>query len=101
MHEFLYIHTLDPARKYLRGLSGKEHAALLEEIQALGNGDPTARTKQLRGPVRELILGHHRLTYFKIDVHLFVVRGFRKKTRKTPLPEIEYAERMYALLKQM
>ena len=66
MHEPPHIHTLDPARKYLRGLPGKEYAALLDEIQALGNGDPTVRTKRLRGPIRELILGHHRLTYFKI-----------------------------------
>ena len=41
----------------------------------------------------------NRIAIFKIDVHLYVVRGFRKKTRKTPLLEIEYAERMYALLK--
>ncbi len=54
---------------------------------------------QLRGPVRELIVGHQRLTYFGLDSVLYFVRGFRKKTAKTPKSQIDYAEKVYKLMK--
>ena len=93
------LRILAPAKKYLAALPSREHAAALDEITALHAGDIPVRTKQLRGPIRELIVGYHRFTYFKIASALYFVRGFRKKSRKTPRSEIEYAEKIYTLLK--
>ena len=59
----------------------------------------SVRTKQLRGSVRELIVGHHRLTYFQLDSVLYFVRGFQKKTAKTPKSEINYAEKVYKMMR--
>lgn len=56
------------------------------------------KTKQLRGPIRELIVGKHRITYFTLDTTIYFVRGFRKKSAKTPRSEIEYAHQVYKIL---
>jgi phage-related protein len=94
-------HVLDGVRKYLTSLSEKEQAVFRSAMDSLGNyGEGLVRTKQLRGPVRELIIAHHRVTYFRVGGILYFVRGFRKKSRKTPRQEIEYAERTYRLLTQ-
>lgn len=56
-------------------------------------------TKQLRGPVRELIVGNHRFTYFRLGNITYFVCGFRKKTVKAPLAKIEYASKIYKIMK--
>lgn len=91
--EFLY-----GAHAYVQSLLPKEQDWIATDITLLCDSSAFVRTKQLRGPVRELIVGNHRITYFKINDTLFFVRGFRKKTRKTPPNEIEYAEHVYSLL---
>ena len=88
------------ADRYIKGLTDAEQIKLAGAIRCLLNNETTAvRTKQLRGSVRELIVGNHRVTYFKLEDSLYFVRGFRKKTAKTPRNEIEYAERIYNALK--
>lgn len=95
----VHLRILSPAQKYLRGLSSHDYATCLEEVAALVAREATVRTKQLRGPIREIIIGPYRFTYFIARNTLYIVRGFRKKTRKTPAAEIEYAEYIYSLLK--
>lgn len=76
-----------------------DQAIVAVQIEYMCLGDfESVRTKQLRGPIRELISGHHRLTYFGLDSMLYFVRGFRKKTAKTPREEIDYAEKIYKML---
>lgn len=94
-------HVLLGAREYLTSLSEKEQAIFKKAMDSLESyGEGLVRTKQLRGPIRELIVAHHRITYFRLANALYFIRGFRKKTRKTPRQEIEYAERTYRLLTQ-
>lgn len=84
------------AKRYLNDISRTNRAAIARDVNALvENNAEGVRTKQLCGPIRELIVGHHRLTYFKLDDALYFVRGFRKKSAKTPRREIEYAEEVY------
>jgi phage-related protein len=63
-----------------------------------GNFD-AVHTKPLKGKVRELIIGRHRISYFLIGNVLYFVRGFPKKSAKTPKQEIEYAMQVYKLMK--
>ena len=99
MNDRFQIRFLESANRYIETLSKTEKANVIGDVYALKSGRPEAvRTKQLRGPIRELIVGHHRITYFKLESTLFFVRGFRKKTQKTPLKEIEYAEAIYRSL---
>jgi len=93
MYEALF---LSPAQEYLDGLGEADRGTLAADIDAMRAGDlATPYTKRLRGPIRELISGHHRLTYFVSGRVIYFVRGFRKKSAKTPRREIEYAERIY------
>lgn len=94
------VRVLEPAQKYLDTLPESEQGAVQADLRTMENEQTamTVKTKQLRGPIRELIVGHHRFTYFKVDTTLYFVRGFRKKTNKTPRQEIEYAENIYRQL---
>lgn len=96
------VHVLHLATTYIQSQSNKEQAFIRAHITALGARDfASVRTKQLRGPVRELIVRHHRLSYFHFEANLYVVRGFRKKSAKTPRKEIEYAEEVYKIITRM
>jgi len=98
----MQVHTFTPATEYLYSLPKLERSRIIEDMQMLAQTDNrSVRTKQLKGPVRELIVGDHRLTYFKFADALYFVRGFRKRTRKTPPAEIEYAEKAYKAVKEM
>lgn len=99
MAESLQLFFLSGAKKYLLGIPDADQAAIDRDTVALARGERDAvHTRQLRGPIRELIKGHHRLIYFQIGSTIFFVRGFRKKSQKIPRREIEYAETMYRKL---
>ena len=91
---------LSPAKDYIATLPESDQGIIAADIDAMRSGDfESVSTKQLRGPIRELIVGYHRLTYFNIKDQLYFVRGFRKKSRKTPKKEIDYAEKIYKMIK--
>ena len=90
---------LEAAKEYIAGLGVAEQGTIDADIKALCSGEfDGVHTKQLRGSIRELIVGHHRLTYFVLGDTFYFIRGFRKKTAKTPKSEIEYAEKVYKML---
>lgn len=89
------------AEKYLAKLLESERALVSAHMYRLGRGEFSAvHTKKLYGPIRELIVGNHRLLYFCIGQALYFSNGFRKKSRKTPKAEITYAYRTYIILKK-
>lgn len=91
---------LEGAKRYIAGISDEDRGVILRGIEALcANDMKSVRTKQLRGKIRELKSGPYRITYFELNRILYFVRGFRKRSAKTPKREIEYAEKVYKLLK--
>ena len=93
------VRQLDAADAYIHSLTPEEQIKIASRVTLLLQGEHSeVRTKQLRGPIRELIVGHHRVTYFRFERTLYLIRGFRKKTQKTPQNEIEFAERIYKRL---
>lgn len=101
MENRLYIIYFSPAQKYIDSLSEREQTSIATETGFLQLREfDLVSTKQLRGPIRELIVGSHRLTYFQIESNLYFVRGFRKKSQKTPRQEIEYAENIYKIIRR-
>ncbi|MDO8552369.1 MAG: hypothetical protein Q7S01_02430 [bacterium] len=79
------LQVLPFAEKYFDDLSLEEQSIVMSDIEDMCIGEIGAvHTKQLRGPIRELIAGHHRFTYFLLSRTLYFVRGFRKKSAKTP-----------------
>lgn len=88
------------AKEYIDTLPGEDQGTIAADITAMGSGDFDAvSTKQLKGPIREMITGYHRLVYFRLNQVLCFVSGFRKKTPKTPKKEIDYAEKIYKVVK--
>lgn len=95
----LRVHVLDPAQRYLDTIDKRVRGRIYADIQALRQGNfAEVRTKQLKGDIRELIRSRHRVTYFKFGFALYFVRGFAKKSQRTPKQEIEYAERLLQLM---
>jgi phage-related protein len=92
--------VLESAQRYIDNLSESEQGAIRADIDAMkfGNYD-SVYTKTLKGKIRELIVGRHRISYFVIRGVLYFVRGFPKKSAKTPKREIEYAEQVYMLMR--
>jgi phage-related protein len=100
MEEKLSTHLFTPAKEYLSTLDPDERAKIMSSIYVIQMGDLSSiHTKQLEGPLRELIVGNHRVTYFVITRALYVVDGFRKKTAKTPKRHIDFAKKMYKYIK--
>ena len=94
------LRFLEPAKMYLKNLSKKDRAMVDADMDEMRfSGESWVKTKRLRGPIRELVVGNHRLTYFTLEAIIYFVRGFRKKSAKTPTIEIEYAEKIYKLLR--
>ena len=97
----LIVQISAAAERYIAKLSAKDKARVMADIKTMADGDiPLVHTKQLKGRIRELISGPHRITYFSINQFLWFVRGFRKTTGKTPKGEIEYAEEAFNAIKQ-
>ena len=94
------LHFLEGFRQYVENIADAGRGAISRDIEAMKKNTTEAiSTKQLRGPVRELIVGNHRVTYFKIRSDIYFVRGFRKKSQKTPKSQIAYAQMMYRFFK--
>jgi phage-related protein len=90
---------LEGAAEYIGTMSDSDQGITKADIDAMEQGEFEAvKTKQLRGKIRELIVGKHRLTYFILDKFIYFVRGFTKKTNKTPPKEISYAEQILKLV---
>jgi phage-related protein len=95
----MQVHIFAWAEEHLRTASNAEQAIIRKHIGKLRSGNVNeVHTKQLKGAIRELIVGSHRLTYFSIGEHLYLIRGFRKKSQKTPKKEILQTERVYKMV---
>ena len=102
MEKYRKVQFLSYATEYIGGVPETDQATIAAHVECMLSGDfESVRTKQLRGSIRELIVGHHRLTYFEFDAGLYFVRGFRKKTAKAPKSEIDYAEKVYKIMKSL
>ena len=91
---------LDDASQYIQSMSESDQGTTKADIEWMEKGEfEVVKTKQLRGKIRELIVGSHRLTYFMTPKFIYFVRGFMKKTNKTPKKEIEFAEQVFQVVK--
>ena len=100
MEKFI-VRFLPRAREYIAGLTRKEQGRVAADIDSMKSGDfDIVATKSLRTPVRELIVGNHRFTYFTLPPLLYFVSGFLKKSQKTPKKEIAYALDIYNQIKK-
>jgi len=91
----------EPAADFLDSLPIEVQAKVLRLIDLLADYGVLLKepyTKQIRGKLRELRvtdrLGEVRILYFAFaERRLILLHGFIKKTRRTPVREIDIAER--------
>ncbi len=84
------------AKEYIIGLPKGERAIIAAHVEIMKTGEfSKVNTKQLRGPVRELIVGSHRISYFVRMHMLCFIEGWRKKSAKTPKRYIDFATDVY------
>lgn len=100
MEKPLRTFFLEGAKEYLDEIPDADKGAIARDIEGIAaNEIAGATTKQLKGPIRELKSGPHRITYFKLGGALYFVRGFRKKSARTPKREIDHAHKIFNILK--
>ena len=91
----------EPAADFIDSLSIPGQAKVLRLIDLLADYGVFLKepyTRQIKGKLRELRItdrsGEIRILYFGITKRrIILLHGFNKKTRKTPVKEIEIAER--------
>jgi len=91
---------LERAERFIRGLDENDRAKIAAAIKTMElGGFQSVEIKSLRGPIRELIVRSYRITFFITKDHIiYFVSGFKKKTRKTPKHEIDYAQNVFKIL---
>jgi phage-related protein len=98
MHEdrIFKMVTLGAAHDFLISLEEMHRSKIASCLIAIRNRRfNTVHVKTLKGKIKELIVNEFRVVFF-IEVNtVYVVRGFVKKSSKTPLGEIEQAEKAY------
>ncbi len=89
----------DSVTSFLKELSANDRTKILSGVSKMEQGAfHSVYIKTLRGPIKELIVKQYRMIFFTQGYIIYFVRVFRKKSRKTPRKEIEYAERIYKLI---
>ena len=93
------IKILEKTKRFIQSLNEKDRAKTAAAITVLSYGDfQSVTVKSLRGPIKELIIKAYRIIFFAKNETLWFVSGFRKKTRKTPLYEIESAQKILDII---
>lgn len=93
------IRLLESVRDFLEKLPAEERGRIAENVQNLQDDDFRLVTiKTLHGPIKEVIIRQYRLVFFRKSEVIYIVEGFKKQSRKTPLRVIERAEKIYKLL---
>jgi phage-related protein len=99
----------EPVRKFLNSISITARAKAMKLIEFLTESGVLLKepyTRQVRGKIRELRIkdsqGAIRILYFTFTGRRFILlHGFIKKTEKTPIRDIELAEkRMFDFLQK-
>lgn len=99
MDTHLRVVFLSTARELVDSLDEKEQTKVYSSVKSLQKSDfETAYVKTLRGPIKELRVRDIRLIFCVEMGTIYFVRGFIKKTPKTPQNEIEVALKIYCAI---
>ncbi|OHA83289.1 MAG: hypothetical protein A2937_04015 [Candidatus Yonathbacteria bacterium RIFCSPLOWO2_01_FULL_47_33b] len=92
------IRFFDEALDFIYQLSEADKAKILAHIKTMETDFDTVYTKLLKSPIRELVVKKYRLLFFIKKNTIYFVRGFIKKSQKTPIQEIHKAEDIYKMM---
>jgi phage-related protein len=87
---------LDDVRVFINKLSPLDSAKILAELKFLEmNRTEVLIIKPLKGKIMELSVRQYRIIFCKTGSMIYVINGFKKQSKKTPLRVIEQAEKVY------
>ena len=92
------VEFFDEALEFIGRLTETDKAKILANIKIMETDFDVVYTKLLRSPIRELVVKKYRLLFFIKVNTIYFVRGFIKKSQKTPIREIEKAENVYKIM---
>lgn len=91
--------VLEEVKDFIDSLPEKDRVKITSEVEALCNSYfGVLYIKTLRGKIKELIVGRYRIIFFIEICIIYLIRIFLKKTKKAPISEIEYAEKIYKII---
>ena len=92
---------LSNVKDFINNLSISDQIKIKGAINALEKGEfQSVYIKHLKGNIKELRVKKYRLIFFIFKQDICFARIFIKKTIKTPIKEIESAEKIYKLFIQ-
>jgi len=92
---------LDKVKTFIKNLREGEQGKIAAQVQMMCDGEfGLVYIRPIRSPIKELIVDKYRFLFFMEKQFIYFVHAFIKKTQKTPIREIEYAERVYKKLTQ-
>lgn len=92
------VEFFDEAIEFIGELPETDKAKILANTKIMETDFDVVYTKLLRSPVRELVVKKYRLLFFIKGNDIYFVRGFIKKSQKTPVREIERVESVYKMM---
>ena len=92
------VEFFEEALEFIGKLTETDKAKILANIKIMETDFDVVYTKLLRSPIRELVVKKYRLLFFIKVNTVYFVRGFIKKSQKTPIREIEKAENVYKMM---
>jgi len=95
----LKVIVLDEVETFRKNLSEQDKSKVNASITAIrSRKHGTVYIKPLKGTLRELIIKRFRFVFFVDKDIVYFVGAFIKKTKKTPIIEIENAEKIYKII---
>lgn len=93
------VEFFSEAVEFLEQLHDTDKAKILANIKTMETDFDDVHTKLLRSPIRELVVKKYRILFFIKKNVIYFVLGFIKRSQKTPMREIEKAEKVYRMMK--
>jgi len=95
----LFAVFLGSAEKLYHELSRKDRSKIAGAVEYMRVGDfESVEIKTLDGPIKELKICQYRFLFYIERTTIYFLRGFVKKSNKTPKNEIKMAWRLYSMI---
>ena len=94
----LQILFFEEASNFIETIPEPDKAKIMAAIKIMETDLDVVHIKTLRKAIKELIVKRYRLIFFQKGNTIYFVRGFIKKSQKTPRAEIEYVENIYKMI---
>ncbi len=87
------------AEDFLDSIPEPDKGKLITAMEMVHIDIELVHVKTLKTPIKELKVKKYRILFFIKNNVLYFTNGFIKKSQKTPKSQIEYAEKIFKMIK--